>query len=93
VPGTGFCACRGNLNASEEIVWREKKLSTFEPKVVHIGTFIGQFSTGFGTFWQWSLICELTFGLSEITEMKGGRSQSSIPIARAVEAGFTLRER
>jgi len=75
VPGTGFCACQGNLNASEEIVWREKKLSTFEPKVVHIGTFIGQFSTSFGTISQLSLICELAFGLSQITGMKGGRSQ------------------
>ena len=32
VPVTGSCARRGNLNASEEIVWREKKFSTFAPK-------------------------------------------------------------
>jgi hypothetical protein len=50
VPVTGFCAGRGNLNASEEIAWREKKFSTFAPKVVHIETFICQFSTDFGLF-------------------------------------------
>ena len=46
--GRGFFAPRGNLNASEEIVWREKKFSTFVPKKVHTVTFIGQFSTVFG---------------------------------------------
>jgi hypothetical protein len=48
VPVTGFYSCRGNLNAPEEIVCREKKFSTLAPKMVHIGTFIGQFSTVFG---------------------------------------------
>jgi hypothetical protein len=45
VPVTGFCTRRGNLNASREIVCREKKFTTFAPKTVHIGTFIGQFRT------------------------------------------------
>ena len=37
---------------SEEIVCREKKFSTLAPKMVHIGTFIGQFSTVFGIIAQ-----------------------------------------
>jgi hypothetical protein len=48
LPETGVCSCGGNLNASEEIIGREKKFSTFGPKMVDIGTFIGQFSTVFG---------------------------------------------
>jgi hypothetical protein len=52
VPVTGFYSSRGNLNASEEIVCREKKFSTLAPKVVHIGTFIGQFNTVFGIIAQ-----------------------------------------
>jgi hypothetical protein len=47
VPVTGFCTRRGNLNASGEIVCREKKFTTFAPKTVHIGTFIGQFRAVF----------------------------------------------
>jgi len=39
VPGAGFYARRGNLNASEEIVWREKKSATFPSKMVHIEAF------------------------------------------------------
>jgi hypothetical protein len=48
LPETGVCSCGGNLNASEEIIDRDKKFSTFVPKMVDIGTFIGQFSTVFG---------------------------------------------
>jgi hypothetical protein len=46
LPKTGVCSCGGNLNASEEIIGREKKFSTFALKMVDIGTFIAQFSTG-----------------------------------------------
>jgi hypothetical protein len=48
LPETGVCSCKGNLNAPEEIIGRQKKFSTFVPKMVHIATFIGQFSTVFG---------------------------------------------
>jgi hypothetical protein len=48
LPETGVCRCGGNLNASAEIIGREKKFSRFVPKMVHIATFIGQFSTVFG---------------------------------------------
>jgi hypothetical protein len=47
-----FCSCGGNLNASEEIIGREKKFSTFAPKMVHIAAFIGQFSTVLGIIAQ-----------------------------------------
>jgi hypothetical protein len=32
----GVCRCGGNLNASAEIIGREKKFSRFVPKMVHI---------------------------------------------------------
>jgi hypothetical protein len=48
LPETGVCRCGGNLNASEEIIGREKKFPTFAPKMVHIAGFIGRFSTVFG---------------------------------------------
>jgi len=47
LPETGVCSCGGNLNAPEEIIGRVKKFSTFAPKMVHIVTFIRQFSTVF----------------------------------------------
>jgi hypothetical protein len=42
---TGFYTGRGNLNADKEIICCEKKFPIFAPKMVHIGTFIGQFRT------------------------------------------------
>jgi hypothetical protein len=71
VPVTGFCVSRGNLNASGEIFWRKKKFSTFAPKAVHIGTFIGQFHTVFDILAQF-FRCEHAFRLNQITGMKGG---------------------
>jgi hypothetical protein len=43
VPVTSFCSGRGNLNAFEEIICREKKFPKLAPKMVQIRTFIGQF--------------------------------------------------
>jgi hypothetical protein len=48
VPGTGFWARRGNLNALEEIVWPDKKFQSWRQKTCTFGTFIGQFSTVVG---------------------------------------------
>jgi hypothetical protein len=64
----------GNLNAGEEIIWPQKKFHRLRQKMVHIGTFIGQFSTVFGIFSQFC-DCQRAFGLSQITGMKGGGSQ------------------
>ena len=62
MPVKGFCARRGNLNASEEIVCREKKFTTFAAKTVHIGTFIGQFRSVFDILAQF-FRCECALGL------------------------------
>ena len=61
--------------------------------MVHIGTFIGQFSTVFGIIAQSFGFCELAFRLSQITGMKGGRPRQSIAISTTAEAGSTLRGR
>jgi hypothetical protein len=45
VPVTGFYTCRGNLNAAQEIIRRGKKFPIFAPKMMQIGTFVGQFRT------------------------------------------------
>jgi hypothetical protein len=53
-PQRKFKRVGGNRLAREEI-------STFGPKKVHIGTFIGQFSSGFGIIAQSFRFCELAF--------------------------------
>jgi hypothetical protein len=71
VPVTGFCTRRGNLNAPGEIVRREKKFSTFAPKTVHIGTFIGQFRNRLDILAQF-FRCERAFRLNQITGNERG---------------------
>jgi hypothetical protein len=45
MPDTGVCTFGGNLNASDESIYREKKFPTSAAKLVQIATIIGQFST------------------------------------------------
>jgi hypothetical protein len=47
LPETGVRSCGGILNASEEIIYREKKFPTFAPKLVQIATIIGRSGTVF----------------------------------------------